>query len=656
MFACLALSTAFAGVTMPTDQCAAGTTIHQASGCTAHGHYLESAAASADDCCAQCTRNASCMAWTFHDKTACNLGTANDVKVSTSDTKGSICGCRVAGCPGASPAPRPSPSPPGPPVTCESVFRPAKPTPVPLPAGKTQPHFVTVLVDDLGFDDASIRGKNVTYSPNLQALRKAGILLDRHHTYLWCSPTRRAFLTGRYPAHITGTQAGTCTNFTPLQFTILSEKLAAVGYESHFIGKGHLGYQTTDHLPINRGFAGHLGFLGGGESYTHGQSSRCGDGGIADMWHDHAPAVDLVDGDYYNTNFFSDAAVDRVTKRNTSKPFWLHLAHQAVHTGDHRSPPPWELWPQDDKKDYISSLWVLDTGIGNLTTAMKAAGMWETTVFIVTSDNGGDCGLPAQPHVGGAPGYASNYPLLGRKCTAFDGGTRTAAFVAGGLIPANLRGTVNTALFYITDWYPTLSKLAGVDPADDWVDPVTNITHGIDGVDIWQSLMSGTSASTGRAYLPTTERSLLWDDDNGHMYKLITSEFLANRFTKNGSQYMDTDLPCLSNATSLAGVHARAADGLAVPKSCVVCSPAEPCLFDVLNDPSETKNLAKVLPAILSTMVTKLATFQFYVPALSPANLACYTCGDHPPSRWWQNFSGPCCVPNHNGTVGTGIN
>jgi len=48
--------------------------------------------------------------------------------------------------------------------------------------------------------------------------------------------------------------------------------------------------------------------------------------------------------------------------------------------------------------------------------------------------------------------------------------------------------------------------------------------------------MSGTSASTGRAYLPTTERSLLWDDDNGHMYKLITSEFLANRFTKNGSQ------------------------------------------------------------------------------------------------------------------------
>jgi arylsulfatase I/J len=80
--------------------------------------------------------------------------------------------------------------------------------------------------------------------------------------------------------------------------------------------------------------------------------------------------------------------------------------------------------------------------------------MWENMLFMVTSDNGGDCGLPAQtnPKVGGAPGYASNYPLLGRKCTAWDGGTRTAAFVAGGLVPARLRGSVNDALFYITDW------------------------------------------------------------------------------------------------------------------------------------------------------------------------------------------------------------
>ena len=45
---------------------------------------------------------------------------------------------------------------------------------------------------------------------------------------MWCSPTRRSFITGRYIVHITGEQAATDTNLTPLQFTILSEKLVRV--------------------------------------------------------------------------------------------------------------------------------------------------------------------------------------------------------------------------------------------------------------------------------------------------------------------------------------------------------------------------------------------------------------------------------------------
>jgi arylsulfatase A-like enzyme len=135
------------------------------------------------------------------------------------------CGCRNANC-------KQGPPPPTPPIPCVPVPRPAKPTPTPLPPGQKQPHIITILVDDLGFDDSSIRrgnAKNISYTPHMQALAQEGITLDRHHTYLWCSPTRRSFLTGRFPVHITGTQAPTCSNLTPLQFTILSEKLAAVG-------------------------------------------------------------------------------------------------------------------------------------------------------------------------------------------------------------------------------------------------------------------------------------------------------------------------------------------------------------------------------------------------------------------------------------------
>ena len=53
--------------------------------------------------------------------------------------------------------------------------------------------------------------------------------------YMWCSPTRRSFITGRYLTSITGEQAGTHTNLTPLQFTILPEKLKAANFESRKI-------------------------------------------------------------------------------------------------------------------------------------------------------------------------------------------------------------------------------------------------------------------------------------------------------------------------------------------------------------------------------------------------------------------------------------
>ena len=49
--------------------------------------------------------------------------------------------------------------------------------------------------------------------------------------------------------------------------TLLPAKLKAAGYEGHMIGKGHLGYQTTDHLPVNRGFQTHLGYLEAAEHY-----------------------------------------------------------------------------------------------------------------------------------------------------------------------------------------------------------------------------------------------------------------------------------------------------------------------------------------------------------------------------------------------------
>ena len=57
-------------------------------------------------------------------------------------------------------------------------------------------------------------------------------------------------------------------------------------------------------------------------------------------------------------------------------------------------------------------------------------------------DNGGDCRF-GQP--------AINFPLKGRKCSVWDGGTRVAAMVSGGFIPAALRGTTVGVLMHVAD-------------------------------------------------------------------------------------------------------------------------------------------------------------------------------------------------------------
>merc|ERR1719174_696182 len=38
--------------------------------------------------------------------------------------------------------------------------------------------------------------------PNSLKLAQEGVELDRHYTYVYCSPTRSSFLSGRLPHHV----------------------------------------------------------------------------------------------------------------------------------------------------------------------------------------------------------------------------------------------------------------------------------------------------------------------------------------------------------------------------------------------------------------------------------------------------------------------
>ena len=119
---------------------------------------------------------------------------------------------------------------------------------------------------------------------------------------------------------------------------------------------------------------------------------------------------------------------------------------------------------------------------------------------------------------------------------------------------------------------------------------------------------------------------------------------------------MDTDNQCIANATAVdmgSSPVRHGTEGLFVPQSCAVCTNSSPCLFEVVSDPAETKNLAKEgadveLQEIIDSLAAKLDFFNDpYIPsALTAANLACYDCAgsDTKGVGKWGKFWGPCCT------------
>jgi len=460
-------------------------------------------------------------------------------------------------------------------------------------------------------------------TPNLESLASEGVKLNRHYVFKYCSPTRRSFLSGRYPIHINEGQADICTDHLPLNFTILSQKLKQANFACHFVGKGHLGYETTDHLPVNRGFDSHVGYLHGAETYAYGNHTQ--EYFTKDFWHDFLPGSDVVEEIYYSTNWYTERAIDIVQKHNKNKPLWLHLPYQAVHAPISDT-PAWEHMPKTTtfwNQHYGDMLYVVDKGIGNLTAAIKRRGMWNDTLMIFSSDNGG------------INNQGNNYPFRGEKMTPWEGGTRVMAFLTGGFLPSELRGTTNDHFLHVADWYPTLCRLVGVDPTDNAIQ--NGKTYPIDGVDVWPLIVGEGNVTNSREFLPVTSVSLIWKGQ----YKLITKAGNTSWYAPNNERFPDnrTDWPCRNNATD--------------QPRCLVCFEKSPCLFDILADPQERKDLSKVHPDIVNKLQIQLATYTRYVTGkMSAHDLKKYTCiPNYSNNTWWgpplypNVYAGPCCKP-----------
>lgn len=253
------------------------------------------------------------------------------------------------------------------------------------------------MIDDLGASDLGFTGSTIR-TPVLDSIRNNGTLFTTYHVCRACSPTRASLLTSRYVTRY-GLQSGVLQPNQPyglfLNETLLPQRLSALkdGWTSHSIGKWHLGYFSYEYTPTFRGFDSYLGYYnGGGDYYSHvaynggfdlhyAPSPRCGANCTVERWDTQG---------HYSTHLFTRRAQTILTNSTRDEKLFIYLAYQAVHC-------PAEV-PEVYKKGYNFSdplrntfagmLTALDEGIGNLTDTLRETKRLETTLFIVTSDNG----------------------------------------------------------------------------------------------------------------------------------------------------------------------------------------------------------------------------------------------------------------------------
>jgi len=105
----------------------------------------------------------------------------------------------------------------------------------------------------------------------------------------------------------------------------------------------------------------------------------------------------------------------------------------------------------------------VDTTFDNLIAYLTEKGMYENSIIIVASDNGGCSNT-----------MGSNYPLRGQKNTMFEGGVRVNAFVHSPLL-GDAQGTELDCMMHNVDWLPTI--LRGIVNWEGDLGPLDGVNH-----------------------------------------------------------------------------------------------------------------------------------------------------------------------------------
>jgi len=324
-----------------------------------------------------------------------------------------------------------------------------------------KPNFIVIFCDDLGYGDLSCFGNPTIHTKSLDQMAQEGQKWTQFYVSSpVCTPSRSSVMTGRLPC-----RTGMCSNKRrvlfpnsnggiPAEELTIAEALKADGYSTACIGKWHLGH-LKPFLPTSNGFDYYYGIPYSNDMDKVKEAPK---GRIALT----EPKVEYFNVPLMRNEEIIERPCDQTTitrryteetvkyiEENQDNPFFIYLAHSLPHVPLFRSP---EFEGTSRRGYYGDVIEEIDWSVGQVLEKLKQTGLDKNTLVVFTSDNGP--WLIFDDH-GGSAG-----PLRGGKGSTWDGGMREPTiFWWPETIPA---ASVSAEIGSTLDLFATFHALAGL--------------------------------------------------------------------------------------------------------------------------------------------------------------------------------------------------